>query len=296
MPDGDNNNSNLVDAHRSHPRRFQGSQIIYPVLSRRSGGISVGVNLSPDKVCNFNCVYCQVDRSGTGITPGISLTRLEKELRDTLQQVTSGQLYDFAPFDQTPPSLRRLNDIALSGDGEPTATKEFPAACQVIARLKQSLNLPDVKIVLITNASMLHKPEVQKACELLDKHQGEIWAKLDAGTPDGFKRVNDTAVPFQRILDNILQCALVRPLTIQTLFMRHDSRPVAIEEVTAYTGRLTEIIQAGGNITAIQLHTIARPPRLSQVSSLTHDELDKIAQIVKDAVPVPVQIYYGSST
>ncbi len=298
MPNGDHEKLNLVDAHRSHPRQFQGSQLIYPVLSRRSGGISIGVNLSPDKVCNFNCVYCQVNRCQTSATikSGISLAVLENELRGTLQQVISNQLYNFPPFDKTPQPLRRLNDIALSGDGEPTAMKEFSEVCQIITRLKDELKLPDVKIVVITNASMLHKPDVKKTLELLDQHQGEIWAKLDAGTPNGFKLVNDTPIPFERILENILQCALTRPTIIQTLFMRHDNQPISAKEVTAYTTRINEITQAGGNITAIQLHTIARPPRLSNVTSLTNSELDKIAQQVKDTTKLPVQTCYGSAT
>ena len=46
----------------AHPRTYHENKFVYPVLSRRSGGISIGVNLNPDKICNFDCIYCQVDR------------------------------------------------------------------------------------------------------------------------------------------------------------------------------------------------------------------------------------------
>ena len=48
--------------HSDHARLFEHNRFVYPVLSRRSGGISIGVNLNPDKICNFDCIYCQVDR------------------------------------------------------------------------------------------------------------------------------------------------------------------------------------------------------------------------------------------
>ncbi len=46
-----------------HSRSWQSNRYVYPVISRRSKGLSIGVNLNPDKVCNFDCVYCCVDRT-----------------------------------------------------------------------------------------------------------------------------------------------------------------------------------------------------------------------------------------
>ena len=53
----------ILNAHRQHPRRFEDFKFVYPVLSRRAHGISIGINTNPDKVCNFDCIYCQVDRT-----------------------------------------------------------------------------------------------------------------------------------------------------------------------------------------------------------------------------------------
>ena len=52
----------VLPIHQEHPRSFEQFRFVYPVVSRRSGGVSIVVNLNPDTTCNFDCVYCQVDR------------------------------------------------------------------------------------------------------------------------------------------------------------------------------------------------------------------------------------------
>ena len=106
--------------HRDHSRLFDQNLYVYPVLSRRSRGISVGINLNPDKVCNFDCVYCQVDRRTTSQVTDVDEEQLLQELEETLELVLSGRLYLDQRFASVPDPLRRLNDIAFSGDGEPT--------------------------------------------------------------------------------------------------------------------------------------------------------------------------------
>src|SRR5438067_13876588 len=108
-----------------HRRDFGGNRYVYPVVSRRSRGVSVGLNLNPDKVCNFDCVYCQVDRTTPGPTDTVNVDRLREELEDMLDLVQTGRLFDHERFCDTPQVLRRLNDIAFSGDGEPTTCPEF---------------------------------------------------------------------------------------------------------------------------------------------------------------------------
>ena len=111
--------------HSDHARLFERNRFVYPVLSRRSGGISIGVNLNPDKVCNFDCIYCQVDRRSQSETRFVETDALLAELRATLELVASGAIYETEKFRDVPPHLRRLNDIAFSGDGEPTTYKNF---------------------------------------------------------------------------------------------------------------------------------------------------------------------------
>src|SRR4029079_630944 len=166
-----------------HSRSWQQNRYVYPVISRRSKGLSIGVNLNPDKVCNFDCVYCCVDRTTPPTVTEVDLDVLREELDHLLTLAASGELFAQPPFDQTPEPLRRLNDIAFSGDGEPTSYPRFLNACRIASDLITACGLaPPPNIVVITNATLFHRPDVQRALKFLDHHNGEIWAKLDAGT------------------------------------------------------------------------------------------------------------------
>lgn len=281
--------------HSLHERSWENNRFIYPVLSRRSGGISIGVNLNPDKICNFDCIYCQVDRTSTSETRFVEMAQLLEELDHMLELVKTGQLYEHEKFRSTPPQLRRLNDIAFSGDGEPTTYKNFDDIIQRCAELKRRHELTDVKMVLITNASMFHRPAVQRGLEILDQNHGEIWAKLDAGTEDYYHLVERTKIPFARIMENLLRAALVRPIVIQALFMRIHDEPPTLAEQQAFCDRLNEITQQGGRIKLVQLYTIARKPAESFVQPLHDEELDAFAELVEEQTQLPVARFYGRS-
>ena len=206
-----------------HERYFEANRFVYPVLSRRSRGISIGINLNPDKVCNFDCVYCQVNRVSQSETRFVDTPRMLEELQQTLQLVTSGRLFSTDKFRPTPTAMRRLTDIAFSGDGEPTTHRNFDEVVKATAALRraaaeQTPHLLDVPLVLITNASMFHRPHVQRALRILDENRGEIWAKLDAGTEAYFQQVNRAPFRFEAILRNITEAAQVQttrhPITV----------------------------------------------------------------------------------
>jgi len=288
-------NMTVHTLHTEHARRFATSRFVYPVLSRRSAGISVGVNLNPDKVCNFDCIYCQVDRTTTSETRFVEMDRLLAELEDTLALVTSGELYEHDKFRQTPPQLRRLNDIAFSGDGEPTTYRNFDEIIAACAAVKRRLGLDAVKMVLITNASMFHRPHVERGLAILDENNGEIWAKLDAGTDEYYHLIERTPIPFRQILHNITAAARVRPLVIQSLFMRVNGDPPTAAELEAFCDRLNEITAAGGQLKLVQIYTIARRPAESYVAPLTDAEVDAIVALVQKRTGLSSVAYYGTS-
>jgi wyosine [tRNA(Phe)-imidazoG37] synthetase (radical SAM superfamily) len=279
-----------------HSRRFQENRFVYPVVSRRAGGLSLGINLNPDKVCNFDCIYCQVDRTTTSETRFVATRQLIEELELTIELVLSGELFQNAPWDMIPAPLRVLRDIAFSGDGEPTTYRNFDEIVALCAETKQRYGLSGVKMVLITNASMFHRPAVQRGLEILDANQGEIWAKLEAGTEEYFRLVDRTTIPFQRILDNITAAARIRPLVIQALFMRIDGQPPSAEEFDAFCERLVEIVRAGGQIKLVQIYTVARPPAEASVAPLTDDEVDRLVERVRLQTHLPAAAFYGSNT
>jgi wyosine [tRNA(Phe)-imidazoG37] synthetase (radical SAM superfamily) len=267
--------------HTRHPRNWHENKFVYPVLSRRSRGISVGVNLNPDKVCNFDCIYCQVDRRSEAETKFVETEQLLAEIDHMLELVAGGALFDDEPFRDVPPELRRLNDIAFSGDGEPTTYRNFDEIIGAVAGLKAQHELPEVKMVLITNASMFHRPAVEQGLAILDQNNGEVWAKLEAGTDEYYQLVERTKVPFQRVLSNITAAARIRPLVIQSLFMRIAGAAPPAAEIDAFCERLGEIVAAGGRLKLVQVYTVARPPAESFVTALTAGELELIAGQVR---------------
>lgn len=283
----------LREAWRRHERRWADNRYVYAVVSRRSGGVSVGINLNPDKACNFDCIYCQVDRTTPPAVRKVDLERLAVELDLVLAAERDGSLYASAPFDALPADRRGVRDIAFSGDGEPTTYPRFKNAVEIAAEARRRFRLGETKLVLITDAAYLAKPKVREALELLDRNNGEIWAKLDAGTDAYFQLVDRPNVSLKVVLDNILNAARVRPVVIQSLFFRVNGEPPPDAEVEAYADRLNAILAAGGRLKALQLYTIARLPAEASASPLADAELDAIAEVVKGHVPVPVEVYYG---
>ena len=280
--------------HSNHNRIYGSNRFVYPVLSRRSNGVSLGVNLNPDKVCNFDCIYCQVDRTTRSETRFVEMDQLLAELRTTLDFITSGEFFGDGPFKDIPPELKRLNDIAFSGDGEPTTYKNFDEIISACASLKQELELDDVKMVLITNASMFHRDHVKAGLQILDENQGEI-AKLEAGTEAYFQTIDRTSFKLQEIVDNISAAAQRRSVVIQSLFMNVNGVAPSNEELLAFCSRLSEIVTAGGAIDHVQVYTVARPPAESFVTALSNSEVDQIVTLVKEQTGITAVPYYGIS-
>jgi wyosine [tRNA(Phe)-imidazoG37] synthetase (radical SAM superfamily) len=281
--------------HRDHRRTFADNLYVYAVVSRRSKGVSIGLNLNPDKVCNFDCVYCQVDRRTPPAVRAVDEARLLEELEDMLDLVASGRLFEHERFRPTPAALRRLNDIAFSGDGEPTTCPRFREVVRAAADMKRRRGLDDVKLVLITNATMFHRPPVREALAVLDANNGEIWAKLEAGTEDYYRAVDRSSIPLQRVLDNITEAARVRPVVIQALFLRLHGEPPPAAELEAFCGRLNDVRRAGGHIKLVQVYTVARVPAETYVDSLTDAEVDGIVALVKERTGLAAEPFYGPS-
>ncbi len=253
----------------------------------------MGVNLNPDKICNFDCIYCQVDRTSPGETEFVELPRLLAELEDALRQAASGEIYQSTRLADTPAELRRLRDIAFSGDGEPTTYRNFDEVVAACAEVKRRLAPPEVKLVLITNASMFHRPHVRRGLETLMANQGEIWAKLDAGTAEYFQRVDRTSIPFAQVLENIGWAASHWPVVIQSLFMRVAGEPPSAAEYAAYLDRLRALSSEGRRIALVQIYTIARRPAESYVTPLTDAEVDALVERVRRETGLAAAPYYG---
>jgi wyosine [tRNA(Phe)-imidazoG37] synthetase (radical SAM superfamily) len=220
---------------------------------------------------------------------------LMSELGEVLDLAASGDLFSEPGFQRLPPDLRRVNDIAFSGDGEPTLSAAFPASVQRVVNLKKQRGLDDVKIVLITNAGLFDEPAVRSALDVLIKGGGEIWAKLDAGTDEGLRRINRCAISLERIVGGITEVAKKYPIVIQSLWCRLDGVSPSSAETGAWLEILRGIVREGGRIRLVQVYSTARATAEASVSPLPDDELAAIAHRVETELGVPVEVFLSKA-
>jgi wyosine [tRNA(Phe)-imidazoG37] synthetase (radical SAM superfamily) len=266
-------------------------QHIYPVVSRRSRGISIGVNLSPEKFCNFNCVYCQIPREEKGNIVDIHVNQLLTELREMLEIHRTGELFKFRPFSSLPFYKRDIHDIAFAGNGEPTLAPQFPEIIEKIRSLRDEQLGKETKLVLITNSSQLSNDRVRRGLEFLDHDHDEIWAKLDAGTSEYFKRVDRTTFSLDEVTEQIKTVAHDFPVVLQSMFMRvRDSAP-DWREIVKYCERVASILASEGRIKLIQIYTVARKPAEDWVNPLTDQELKRISYVVQQSTGIRSQVF-----
>lgn len=292
MPDRDP--IHLDKLYANHPRRWRDFQYVYPVLSRRSGGLSIGVNLNIDKVCNWDCVYCQVDRDVAPPRRDVDLDQVAEELDWMVGYAASGGIWKDEQFADVPEALRRINDIAFSGDGEPTSYARFDDACQVAADVRSKHGLTDTKVIVLSNMTLCHRETVQRGFAILDEANGEVWAKLEAGTQDYYEKVDRSAVKLSRVLDNIAAVAGRRAVVIQSLFMKLHGEAIPEAEFDAYLDRLDELMDRGCAIKLVQLYTVARQTAEPWVAALSDAELDDLASRFARRLPrLSCEVYYG---
>ncbi len=261
----------------------------YAVVSRRSGGVSVGVNLNPNRACNWSCIYCQVPGLTRGQGPPIDLERLERELAQLLATVRDP---DWLAA-HVPEGLRRLNDVALSGDGEATTSPDFARAVEVIGNvLDQEAGPERIRVILITNGSRVQSEGVQSGLRRLDELGGEIWFKLDAGTREGRRRLGGVAVPDERVLQDLTSASALCRLRLQVMRLAIDGRPPSAAEDRAWIDLVREALSRGARITDVLLYGLERPPQGPQAARLSKaPDLETFAALVEKELSLPVQVH-----
>jgi len=281
-------NGNAPETAFGSPRDFLDNRFVYAVVSARARGLSVGVNINPDKNCNFRCVYCEVHRNGQ-TEAQLDVELMAAELKKTLALVRQGRLRDRPWYHSLPDELLQLRHVALSGDGEPTLSPKFAEALQAIVHVRALGGYP-FKLVLITNATGLDLPHVQEGLKYFTKSD-EIWAKLDGGTQAYANTVNQADVPLEKILSNILMVGRQRPIVVQSLFPSFAQEEPPLEEVEQYARRLLELKQAGANISLVQIYSATRPSANSQCGHLPLKVLSRIAQTVRQITGLKAEVF-----
>lgn len=270
----------LVRAGGYHTLMFRTAELLYPVVSRRSGGVSLGIDLFPDaKTCNFDCPYCEIfPFSGT---PVFRLSQLERELEEFFRLDYPAYLPD-----------RPLRDIALGGNGEPTLSPYLGDALAAIRRARDRF-ATGTDLVLITNATTLGKPET---AALLGRYVDEagllIWAKLDGGNEAAYARMSRSAVPFRELVAGLLSFSRLHPVIVQTMLCVMDGEGPSDEDLEDYSKLLAALLGDGARFREIHLYTQARPSPEGRTSPLSDHELLREAERIAGRIAgIPVRVF-----
>lgn len=272
---------NMLSIH-NHDRDSAGLRYIYPVISRRSGGLSIGVNLNPNQACNWRCAYCQVPGLRRGSAPTINLIRLRDELTGVLDDVRKG---DFYRRFEVPDAQQTICDIAISGDGEATTADEFPDVVAVIGEVCRDFQLGGrIKLVLISNGSQARRDQVQAGLRAWAELGGEMWFKLDSATAEGMARINGINASPASVMANLQAATTACPVWLQTCIFRMDGHHPSQEERLAYLGLLEEASVQGILLQGVLLYGLARPsqqPEASRLSPASRDFMDAMAADIR---------------
>ena len=241
----------------NHATDVVGLTYVYPVVSRRLGGLSVGINLNINNACNWRCIYCQVPDLKLGAAPKLDAKLLASELRFFLNEVLKGDFYERFNVDQ---DKRVIKDIAIAGNGEPTSLKEFADAIDLIGRVATEMRVfPESQFVLITNGSLIHQTKVQDGLKVLNSYGGEVWFKFDSATTKGRVLINNTTQSCKTSLENLILSSQLCKTKIQTCLVDYNQQGLSIDEREAYLDLMRQVKTECPDLSQVMLYTLARP-------------------------------------
>ncbi|HUD48415.1 MAG TPA: radical SAM protein [Candidatus Baltobacteraceae bacterium] len=269
----------LIETAFGCPRDFLGNRFVYVVISPRARGLSIGLNMNPDKFCNFDCVYCEVNRDVPPDERELDVSVMATELEKTLLLIRSGGIRQLAGHGGLSPELLRLRHVAFSGDGEPTLCVNFAEAVQSVVHVR-ARGLPFFKIVLITNGTCLDLSPVQEGLRYFTRDD-EIWIKLDAGTQAYMDWVNRSEVSLDKVMKNATLIGRKRPIIIQSLFPLIAGQEPPPEEIDQYIQRLRELKDGGAMISLVQIYSATRPTTHSECGHIPLQSLAAICHRIK---------------
>jgi wyosine [tRNA(Phe)-imidazoG37] synthetase (radical SAM superfamily) len=271
-------------------RDFLGNRFVYVAISARARGLSIGLNLNPDRLCNFNCVYCEVNREAPPAGYELDVDVMASELEKTLSLIHSGQIRRLARYGSLSSDLLRLRHVAFSGDGEPTLCAKFAEAVQEAVHVRARRVFPFFKLVLITNGSSLDLDPVQEALRYFTG-EDEIWVKLDAGTQDYMARINRSKIPLDKVMENTWLIGRKRPIIIQSLFPLLNGWEPLPEEIDEYLQRLHELKDGGAMISLVQVYSATRPAAHPDCAHIPLQSLARICRRIKTETGLRAEVF-----
>ena len=246
----------------------------------------MGTNLNTNNACNWQCIYCEVPDLVRGKPDSINLKELEVELDYWLDQIINQSF-----LNQYTQNKTEFKDIAFSGNGEPTASKQFKDVIKILIKKINEYKLTKkIKIRLITNGSNMINPNVKEALSLMNNFSREVWFKIDQINEEDVKTINQVNLSKATVKRNLEAALDSSPTVIQTCLFRLNNKLPSKESLDAYIDFLKTYEK---KIKGIHLYSLARLSEQSsdyELTRLTEPELESIANKIK-LLNIPTQIF-----
>lgn len=240
--------------------------IVFGPLKSRRFGVSLGINLLPldNKVCNFNCIYCEcgwTDLKAAEVKY-LPLNEIVVSMEERFREISA--------------SHQHIDSITFAGNGEPTMHPQFAEVMDATVSLRNKF-LTGVKISVLSNAALLGKEKVFNALMKADLPV----LKLDAGTNEMFKRIDKplSSKNIEWYIERIRK--FEGRLAIQTLFLQgeYEGKTIdntSLEEVNAWIKALKEI-----NPAQVMIYTLDRETPAKNIRKISHEKLAEIGRLAK---------------
>ncbi|MCB2205284.1 radical SAM protein [bacterium] len=244
----------------SHERHYVPSMrhLFGPVPSRRLG-TSLGIDLTPQKACTLNCLYCECGKTDT-------LTVERKEYVPTQEVID--QLRAFLS------SAPDLDAVTFSGSGEPTL---HSGVGDIIAFLKREF--PQYPVVMLTNSTLLHLPEVRAELMPVDR----VVPSLDAVSDDVFRKINrpQSSLTSGQLIEGLeIFCREFHGEVWLEIFLIPGLNDTP-EELALFSELLPRL-----RTTRVQLNALDRPGAVDWIDPMPRENLEAIAHMLGEGVEV----------
>jgi wyosine [tRNA(Phe)-imidazoG37] synthetase (radical SAM superfamily) len=275
----------FIDLHtENHDRDIFPSKYIYPVVSRRAGGLYLGINLNTNNACNWQCIYCEVPNLTRGKPEAINSEQLQQELHHWLNEITNGSFLNKLK------SETEFKDIAFSGNGEPSACPALFDILKIVVNELEFFKLEDkIKIRIISNGS--HLVDQKDALQLLQSKNGEIWFKVDAAQETDIKIINQINPSLNSIKNNLAYAIQHCKTIIQSCFIEMNQQKPDKNFLDAYAEFLKPF---ESQLAAIHIYSLARASRQDtgiQMTRLSQHDLIGIQKYLTDKLDLPIEIF-----
>lgn len=241
------------------------SPVFGPIHSRRLG-ISLGVNLMPGdgKICTFDCIYCEC---------GFNKDFRPKEKRPTrehVREVLEAKLKEMHDDGKLP------DVITFAGNGEPTAHPDFPSIMDDTIALRDKY-CPNAKVSVLSNSTFIHKKEVFDALCRIDNN----ILKLDTVDPDYIRVINRPTGVYnlEQIIEDMK--AFKGKMIVQTMFLKGSFEGKDMDNTSdRYVLPWIEVVKQIAP-SRVMIYTIDRETPDHDLRKATHEELDRIVDLLK---------------